>query len=163
MKGSEAVKKVLKAFQKYYSKKQEGIPCEFFACYEFHAHGEQFFLVKAAKVADIDSNEYVFFAELSQGGPVSLPALAEKAWECGLSFIKPYFGHKNSDISLVVFSDSPVDRKFVKKIHYYKSYKLGLFGWSAFNLAVCDLSGNKIFFNYRGRALGKNLQKILIK
>ncbi len=163
MENDDALKKVLCAFEKFYTVKTCGIDAPFCALAEFHAHGEQFFLTKAAKVADIDTNEYVFFAREKFLGAARLSDLAEEAWKRGLSFVKPYFGHKNSDVSLVILAgESDADAKnFVKKLRRYKSYKFGIYGWSAFNASFCDFSSQKVFSNSRGENLKKNLQKIL--
>ena len=53
--------KILECFKRYYNVSTENIAQPFIARAEFKSHNEQYFLVKAAKVADIDSNESVFF------------------------------------------------------------------------------------------------------
>ncbi|MCM1322451.1 MAG: hypothetical protein NC041_06185 [Bacteroides sp.] len=166
--GGSALQNVLRAFEKFYTVKTcaaDAPFAPFCALAEFHAHGEQFFLTKAAKVADIDTNEYVFFAQEKFLDAENLAALADAAWDRGLRFVKPYFGHKNSDVSLVILADESdsAAKKFVKKLHRYKSYKFGIYGWSAFNAAFCDFSLRKIFSNSRGENLKKNLQKILFE
>ena len=163
MESDTALQKVLRAFEKFYTVKTCGVDSPFCAHAEFHAHCEQFFLTKTAKIADIDTNEYVFFAQEKFLDSAHLVALTETAWKRGLRFVKPYFGHKNSDVSLVVLADeSDLDaKKFVRKLHRYKSYKFGIYGWSAFNISFCDFSSQKIFSNSRGENLKKNLQKIL--
>ncbi|MDE5580869.1 MAG: hypothetical protein K2I95_05550 [Treponemataceae bacterium] len=163
MENDDALKKILRAFEKFYTVRTCDVAAPFCALAEFHAHGEQFFLTKAAKVADIDTNEYVFFAREKFLDAARLADLADEAWERGLSFVKPYFGHKNSDVSLVILADeSDSDaKKIVRKLRRYKSYKFGIYGWSAFNVSFCDFSSRKVFSNSRGENLKKNLQEIL--
>lgn len=163
MESGDALQKILRAFEKFYTVKTCDVDAPFCALAEFHAHGEQFFLTKAAKVADIDTNEYVFFAQEKFLDVTRLATLAETAWERGLRFVKPYFGHKNSDVSLVIFADESdsAAKNFVWKTHRYKSYKFGMYGWSAFCVSFCDFSLKKVFSNARGENLKKNLQKIL--
>lgn len=67
MESDDALQTVLRAFEPFYTVQTRGIDAPFCALAEFHAHGEQFFLTKAAKVADIDTNEYVFFARGTAG------------------------------------------------------------------------------------------------
>lgn len=162
MENYDALQKVLRAFEKFYTIKACDVDLPFCALAEFHAHGEQFFLTKAAKVADIDTNEYVFFAREKFLDAARLADLADEAWERGSRFIEPYFGHKNSDVSLVVLSDeSDSDaKKLVRKLRRYKSYKFGIYGWSALNVSFCDFSSREVFSNSRGVNLKKNLQKI---
>lgn len=163
MENDDALQKILRAFEKFYTVKTCEVAAPFCALAEFHAHGEQFFLTKAAKVADIDTNEYVFFAREKFLDAARLSDLAEDAWKRGLSFVKPYFGHKNSDVSLVILADESNSdaKKIVKKIRRYKSYKFGIYGWSAFNVSFCDFSLREVFSNSRGENLKKNLQENL--
>lgn len=163
MECNEALQKVLHSFEQYYTVKTDGIAEPFCALAEFHAHGEQYFLVRSAKVADIDSNEYVFFAQTQNLSQEQLLSLNDAAWQQGLEFIKPYFGHRNSDISLVVFSQNAEEdtKKSVKKINHYKSYKFGFYGFSAYNFVLFDFSSQQLFSNWRGKNLKNNLQKIL--
>lgn len=164
MENDDALQKVLRAFEKFYTVKTCDVAEPFCAFAEFHAHGEQFFLTKAAKVADIDTNEYVFFAQEKFLDAARLADLAEEAWKRGLRFVNPYFGHKNSDISLVILADESDSeaKKIVRKFRQYKSYKFGIYGWSAFNVSFCDFSSRNFFSNSRGENLKKNLQKILL-
>ena len=74
----------------------------------------------------------------------------------------PYYGHKNSDVTLIVIADSLCDdvKKNIRKIKYSVSYKLGLYGWSNFKLAVKDLASGMVFCNRLGSELKKMIQKI---
>ena len=56
-----AIKKLLPAFEQYYTVNKESEP-PFCAQAEFRSHNEQYFLVRSAHIADIDSNEFVYFA-----------------------------------------------------------------------------------------------------
>ena len=58
----DMLEQLLKSFNGYYTVKRDGVAAPFVAEAEFHSHTEQYLLVKAAHVADIDSNEYIFFA-----------------------------------------------------------------------------------------------------
>ena len=58
---SQAIEKILPSFEQYYTVKKDTDP-PFCAEAEFRSHNEQYFLVRSAHIADIDSNEYVFFA-----------------------------------------------------------------------------------------------------
>lgn len=164
MESDDALQTVLRAFEPFYTIKTFGIDAPFCALAEFHAHGEQFFLTKAAKVADIDTNEYVFFARETFLDAPHFAELAEEAWKRGSRLVTPYFGHKNSDVSLVILADKSdaAAKKCVRKFRRYKSYKFGMYGWSAFNVSLCDFASQKIVSNPRGENLKKNLQQILL-
>ena len=62
MNSSEALEKLLPAFEKFYTVKRQDVVCPFDAEAEFCLHTEKYVLVKAAKIADIDSNELVYFS-----------------------------------------------------------------------------------------------------
>ena len=58
----EALERVLRFYQTYYNIKTEAVEPPFAAEAIFGSHNEQYFLFKKAKVADIDTNETVYFA-----------------------------------------------------------------------------------------------------
>ena len=159
MKGDDALQKLLKSFERYYTIKSDGLEPPFSAEAEFHAHGEQYFLVKAAHIADIDSNEYVFFAEETVLSGQRLAELDSAAWEKGLSRVKPYFGHRNSDVTLIILADKIDENVFakIKKSKHYKSYTFGLYGWSNFRTLAYELTTGRLAYNRPG----KDLQKLI--
>ena len=58
MEPSDAIKQILPAFEQYYTVKKEDITPPFCSEAEFRSHNEQYFLVRSAHIADIDSNEF---------------------------------------------------------------------------------------------------------
>ncbi|MBQ2528633.1 MAG: hypothetical protein II584_04915 [Treponema sp.] len=154
---NEALEKILNSFTRYYNVKTSDVEPPFSAEAEFHAHGEKYLLVKSAHIADIDSNEYVFFASEESLDAERLNEIVETAWERGISRIKPYYGHRNSDVVLFIFADGISEDavKLAKKIRRYKSYMFSIYGWSHFRLAICDCSVQKFTFNRMGKSLSK--------
>ena len=59
---SQALEKLLPAFRQYYTINNDTPTQPFVAEAEFRSHNEQYFLVRSAHIADIDSNEFVYFA-----------------------------------------------------------------------------------------------------
>ena len=106
MNSSEALEKLLPAFEKFYTVKRQGVVCPFDAEAEFCLHTEKYVLVKAAKIADIDSNEFVYFSSQKKLDFSLLKELSMTAWNEGLKKVQPYSGHRNSDITLIVIADS---------------------------------------------------------
>lgn len=155
---SDAFEQIINSFVRYYNIKKEDVEPPFAAEAEFHAHGEQYLLVKAAHISDIDSNEYVFFATEEDLTTEKLLELDKTAWERGLSRIKPYYGHRNSDITLIVLAENVREDIFqvAKKLKHYKSYLFSIYGWSHYKLAVCDCSTGTCGYN----RMGKDLKKI---
>lgn len=117
--------KLLHSFERYYNISTENIESPFSAEAVFKSHNEQYFLIKAAKLADIDSNDFVYFfdnaadSEKPAAGELSLSAeklssIAQEAWKRGLSRVNPYYGHRNSDVTLIILSDK-IDEDSFKK------------------------------------------------
>ena len=161
MEHSQAVEKILPAFTQYYTIKKDDVTPPFCAEAEFRSHNEQYFLVRSAHIADIDSNEYVYFATCDELTEQSLSDFVNTAWETGLQKVHPHSGHRNSDISLIIFTDKISDEtKFrIKKTKLYKSYKFSFYGWSNFKLAVCDLSDMNTYSNRLGKDFAKLIKK----
>ena len=204
MNSSEALEKLLHSYERYYDISTENIAAPFVAEAVFKSHNEQYFLVKEAKLSDIDSNEFVFFCldsdkdsdirqndnllrqndnllrqndnlvrqnddSCRQGGShaelvsaFQITEIAQTAWERGLSRVTPYYGHRNTDITLIFISDKITDETFkhFKKLKFYKSYKFGLFGWSAFRALAYDSSTGRAVTNRRGSDLKKLVDNI---
>ncbi len=168
---SSVLQNLLCSFKNYYNIKTDSVADPFIAEAEFHSHEEQYFLVRPAKLSDIDSAEYIFFAEESLLSLQRLAELDSLAWESGLSRVKPYYGHRNTDVSLIVVTDGfcADEKEFartVRKTKHYKSYKWSLYGWSNYRLAVYDVKSGKVYTNSFGTSLKKvfaNNQALLQK
>ena len=164
-----ALNQILPAFRQYYTIKETDVTPPFCAEAEFRSHNEQYFLVRSAHIADIDSNEFVFFANSDELSEDKLNELVNAAWQAGLARVHPHEGHRNSDVSLLIFtkSISPETALKIKKTKLYKSYKFSLHGWSHFKLAVCDLDSTdkngafEVFSNRQGKDFAKLIKKNL--
>jgi len=154
---SEAIEKILPAFEQYYTIKKDNTDLPFCVQAEFRSHNEQYLLVRSAHIADEDSNEFVYFAEEKELSEEKLISLVDAAWEKGLAKVKPYYGHKNSDISVIIFSErvDPNLKKLIRKTKRYKSFKFSLHGWSRLKLVVAELPAKNYFCNYQGSELCK--------
>ena len=160
---SDAIKQILPAFELYYTVKKEEITPPFCNEAEFRSHNEQYFLVRSAHIADIDSNEFVYFADPEELSPEKLDELVNAAWNAGLAKVRPYNGHRNSDVSLLVFTKSINQETIssIKKTKLYKSYKFSFHGWSHFKLAVCNTSDMQVYTNRQGKDFAKLIKKNL--
>ena len=160
---SDAIKQILPAFERYYTVKKEDITPPFCNEAEFRSHNEQYFLVRSAHIADIDSNEFVYFASADELSTAQLEELVSAAWSTGLAKVRPYNGHRNSDVSLLIFtkSISPETALTIKKTKLYKSYKFSFHGWSHFKLAVCNTSNMEVYTNRQGKDYTKLIKQNL--
>ena len=167
MEPSQVIKKLLPAFQQYYTIKENDVTPPFCAEAEFRSHNEQYFLVRSAHIADIDSNEFVYFAALSDLDEAKLEELVTSAWQNGLSRVQPHEGHRNSDITLIILADKITNETKIKikKTKLYKSYKFSFHGWSHFKLAVADMSSlddkgsPALYCNRQGKDFAKLIKK----
>jgi hypothetical protein len=157
---SDAIDCILPAFEQYYTIKKDNITEPFCAEAEFRSHNEQYLLVRAAHIADEDSNEYVFFAQEKNLSEEKLCSIVDAAWSQGLSRVKPYYGHKNSDITVIIFTEQTEQslKKAIKKTNRYKSYKFSLYGWSRLKLVVAEVPANNYFCNSHGADVCKMIK-----
>lgn len=154
----ETLQTLLKSYKRYYNIKTDDVADPFTAEAAFHTHDEQYFLVKAATLAEADSNEYVFFATAEEIGLSEAQSLDESAWAEGLSRVVPHANHHSTDIVLIILAEhiSEDAASFIKKIKRYKSYRHTLQGWSNYSVVAMETSTGDFFCNRRG----KNLKKL---
>ncbi|MDE6736376.1 MAG: hypothetical protein K2J50_02610 [Treponemataceae bacterium] len=159
MEQTDVLQKLLRSFERYYDVKTEGVAAPFVAEAEFHAHAQQYVLVKTAHIADIDSNEYVFFAQERALTCARLAELDGSAWSAGLSRVTPYMGHRCSDIALIIVAETIDDDAFarIKKTRHSKSYRCSLYGWSNFRALAYETSSGRVAYN----RLGKDLRRLV--
>ena len=159
----ELLPRLTKAFYTYYDVKEDGVEPPFVAEAYFASHNEQYMIIKAAKIADIDSCEYVYFASEEVLDCNRLNELSDVAWKRALDRIVPFYGHKNSDVTLFILADSMDEtvKKSAASLKKSISYKHGLFGWSNFKLVTIECSEGSATFNRQGRTLKKLVGNIL--
>ena len=162
MTAREALPILLKSYIAYYNVTEENVTPPFAAEAEFHSHEEQFFLVKAAKLSESESKEFVFFAVTEHLTLQLAKQYDETAWETGLSRVKPHDGHRNSDVVLFILADKIDDdaAAYLKKLRRYQSYRHTLHGWSHYRVIAQEMSTDKPVFNRMGRQLKKLLRNI---
>ena len=148
---------IISCFEQYYDIIRDNVEPPFYAEAAFRSHHEKYILLKSAKIADIDSNEFVFFYEDESLSKERINELVELSWQRGLSRVRPYSGHRNTDVTLIVLAKNFLGDAFtcVKKISRYKSYKLGFYGWSSFRLLAYESNSGKVVTNRRGSDLRK--------
>lgn len=132
----------------------------------FHSHGEQYVLVKRAKMWEVETHDYLF---LEKADHLTAEALEDEiafVIEHGMSKVIPGPNHMSSGLSLVVVATSADDEalKLARKAKFRKNFKLSLHGWADLRVAVCDLSrekGGLVVSNAVGRGLAKMLKSNL--
>ncbi len=159
---TEALEKLITAFEAYYDIKREGTE-PFAAEAEFSLHDEQYFLIKSARISEVDTKEFVYFASVETLSAEMLARLDETAWERGIARVQPHADHRNSDVILYILADhvEPEAMAQIKKLRHYKSYRHGFHGWSHYRLAVIELSSGKTASNRQGRDQEKLVNNII--
>ncbi|MCI8466003.1 MAG: hypothetical protein HFI63_09150 [Lachnospiraceae bacterium] len=162
MEMTEMLDKLLHSFERYYDVRREAVTEPFVAEAEFSLHDEQYFLVKSARIAEMDSKEYVYFATADRLDREGFVAFDEAAWERGLARVKPHANHRNTDIVLVILAEYMEKEVFsmIPKTKHYKSYRLGFQGWSHYRLIAVELSSGRVACNRQGRNLRKLVSNI---
>ena len=127
---------------------------------EFHSHGEQYVLVKRAKLWEVDAHQYLFFVVTELLDERLLDDLVGFMKNEALGKVEPRPNHMSSDLVLVVVADS-VDQGAatkLKRVRFRKSYRFGLWGWSDLKLAAVDLAGRRVVSNGAGKELCSTLE-----
>ena len=162
MSTEDTLNALLPLFKNYYDLKTDDVAEPFVAEAVFESHNEQYYLVKAAKVADINMNEYVYFAKCENISQSDFDRFDITAWERGLANVKPSYAHRSSDVTLIIVADTIDDdlKRRIKKARRYKSYKWGFNGWSNYRLVAIECSCGKAYYNHQGRSLKKLIGNI---
>ncbi len=162
MEKAEALAKLLRSYERYYDINADNPMEPFAAQAEFSLHEEQYFLTKSARISEVDSKEYVYFATNDLLDMQTFEMLDSRAWEDGIGRVEPHKDHRNSDVILIILADriDPEVMRCIRRTKHYKSYRHGLHGWSHYKLAVIELSTGKTAANRQGRDLKKLFKAI---
>lgn len=127
---------------------------------EFHSHGEQYVLVKRAKLWEVDAFEYLFFQVADVLDQQCLDDLVEFMTTQAIQKVHPDPNHMTSYLSLVVIANEVPDevRRKVRKTSFRKNFALGIRGWADLRLAVIDLSKDDVVTNSQGKDLRATLE-----
>ena len=157
---NHALEKLLSAYGQYYNVERDRPAPPFTAEAVFHSHEEQYFLIRAARIAEADSHEYVFFALENVLTPERLQILDAAAWETGLARVNPHADHRNTDITLIILAERipPETQKQIRRRRHYKSYAFRLRGWSQYSLFAVEVPTGGCFWNREGQRLKKVIQ-----
>ena len=151
----EIFDKLTEAYGGYYNIERENVPGPFDALGYLSNEAQQYFLVKAAHIASVNSYEYVYFKKCKRLDNELLGELDMKAWEDGTARVRPSADHKNTDVALIIITDEVGDdaKGAIEKFRHSKNFKLGLYGFSNYRLVVIEAFSGLILTNRRGRDL----------
>lgn len=127
---------------------------------EFHSHGEQYVLVKRAKLWEMDSHDYLFILPVARLDVPVLERLVGFMETSALAKVDPKPNHMQSFLSLVVIAghvDDDAARRLART-HFRKNFRLGIRGWADLRLASVDLARDQVTTNGAGKALAATLE-----
>ena len=159
----EALEQLLPSYERYYDVTRERRG-SFAATARFYTRGEQYFLIKSAKMWELESNEFVYFLPTDHLTEDQLAERIEEAWNDAMPQVHPSESHRNSDVTLVVLTPElgKNARKALRRFHRSVGYRHGMHGWSNLRLGAIELSDGKISTNRHGADLKKLLSNIHI-
>ncbi len=131
----------------------------------FDSKGEQYFLIKAAKVAEMHTAEYVYFARVDKLDIDKIKDLDTRAWELGMSHVCPGPNHKNTDAVLIVTAGSITEEAagFILRAKHSKNYKMALHGYSNYRLVAIETESGRVLFNKQAKILKGLIGNILVR
>lgn len=160
---NEALERVLRSYEHYYTVKREGATPPFAAEGEFHQHDERYFLTRSVKLSESDARETVYFAAVEALDEAEFNKLDEAAWQDGLSRVTPRWGHRGADVCLIILTDrlEAGAAEAIRRANRSKGYAFSLKGWSNYRLIAMELPTGKAAYNRLGRPLEETLRNIL--
>ncbi len=158
----EALDKLLPSFQRYYTIKREDAAEPFAAEALFQSHNEQYFLLKSARISEMNDNETIYFYTAETLNAEELASIDAIAWERGLIGVEPSSAHRSTNVALIILADriDPEAMKQIRTMKHSRLYKLGLHGFSNYRLAAIELSTGKTVHNRLGQDLAKLVSNI---
>ncbi len=151
------LEKVIGSYERYYDINRETPTEPFIAEATFKSHNEEYFLVKSAKITEMDSMETAFFADVEELDEAGYDALIEKVWSETLERADAKPNHRNSDGILIITANVIDDaaKKKIRMTRRYKSYRFSFWGWSEVRVAAYEHHSGKIVSNRQGDVLKK--------
>ena len=153
----EVLEKVIGSYEQYYDINRDTPAEPFVAEAVFKSHGEEYFLIRAAKITEMDSSETAFFADVEELDEEGYVDMLDKVWDETLSRAEVKPNHRNSDGILIITADRIDDaaKKRIKKTRRYKSYRFSFWGWSEVRVIAYEHDSGKVVCNRQGDMLKK--------
>ena len=157
-----ALERLLDAYAAWFDVQRdyEFAGCSFAGYAQYHAHGEQYVLVKRAKLWEADAHEHVFFAMEETLDSRRVQELSTFMTASALAKVDPAPPHMSTALTLVVLADEVTAEaeRLVRKTRFRKNYLLGMRGWADVRLAAVDFSRKRAFSNGAGKELVSMLE-----
>lgn len=131
----------------------------------YHMRDSQYVLVKKAELWAAENHEYLYLWDAGELDAGMVEEIFQKALADGEPRIKPHSQHMYTYLTAVALYDSaqPDALEKLKKLKKRREYKLSLHGWMEFRIAAVDVSTVEIATNRAGRALEKDLKRLVAR
>ncbi|MBR1561349.1 MAG: hypothetical protein IJ646_14030 [Clostridia bacterium] len=160
---NEALARALRAYEHYYTVVREGVEPPFQAEALFLQHDERYFISRSIRLSESDAREHIYFAAVETLDEKLFHELDEAAWSRGLALVKPEWGHRGSDIGLVILTNrlEPEAARAVRAASRSKGYAFSLKGWTNYRLIAMELPTGTTASNRLGRQMEETLRNII--
>ena len=158
----EAIDKLCDSYSAYFDVERfNDDDAELAATCFLYVHSEKYVLVKAAKLWEADSNEYVYIFSVPHLTKEIFARCRDYAYNEGMSHIEPEAGHMCSYITALFICDTAdADAvKALKRTRIYKSFRLSYYGWMDFHTGLVVLPEEKISTNASGHCAAQVLER----
>ena len=127
---------------------------------EFHSFGEQYVLVKRAKLWEANSHEYLFFTYAETFDEAQLDKWVRFMKERGLEKVTSEPNHMSSGLALVVIAENCTEgaKRAVRRVRFRKNFALGFRGWADLRVIVADLSTRCVYANAAGKQVASTIE-----
>lgn len=161
----DAFERLMESYSIYYNVTRHEDSPDFAAEAVFDSKGEQYFLIKAAKVAEMHTAEYVYFVREDTLTADRLRELDIKAWDTGTEHVEPSVNHKNTDVVLLIIAHKISDeaKSLIKDIKHSRTYMFALHGFSNYRLVAIETDTGIAYFNKQARILRSLIGNILVR
>ena len=127
----------------------------------YYLRDENYLISKQHVLSAVEQHEYLYFYLTGHLTAEDLQSQIDLSKRAGLGRVKPHKDHMFSNVGLIVLANtvSPEAKKLIKKTRFRKNYRLSLWGWTEYQLAVMETSTNCFYSNPAGVGARKILEQ----
>ena len=159
------VQDLKKAYAAYFDVEEIDDGTALKALCSFHVRDSQYVLVKKAELWAAENHEYLYLWDAEQLDTALVEEMFRRTLADGEPRVRPHSQHMYTYLTAVALYDSaqPDALERLKKLKKRREFKLSLHGWMEFRIAAVDLSTGEITVNRAGKALAKDLKRLMAR
>lgn len=124
---------------------------------ESHIRNEKYVASKKAVIYAFENNEECLIKHLHNTSIRQIDKIIEVTKESILKSIQLTDDHMSTTITLILVSETSIDKqiaKHIKRYKYQKSFKFGLKGWIVFRIVLVDLENEEVICSKEAKKVG---------